>query len=261
LRVLHVWNTAGIGSIIAKYQKMLLGWDTWVIMRKEWDKFGMTTYGELLDVSGKRFILKALFMARKYDVIHVHALDKIVPLLKLLYPRKTIILHYHGSNIRGKWNSRKKYWRWADLLLISTPDLLEGAPKHAIYLPNPVDTELFKPMPELRKTNTGLYIIKHQRGENIEWARRIAEKLSIKLTIVDRDVNPIPYMELPRFLNHFEYYIDRNYIPSLSKTALEALACGLKVVRWDDKVIENLPPEHKPENVIYKLKEIIEKNT
>jgi hypothetical protein len=84
-------------------------------------------------------------------------------------------------------------------------------------------------------------------------AKKVAKRLGLKLYVIDRKANPIPYAKLPRFLNMFEYYIDRNYIHSLSKTALEALACGLKVVRWDDEVIEKLPQEHNPMRVIEKL--------
>jgi len=269
LRVLHVWNTAGVASVIAKYQRKLLGWDTWVLMRREWDKFGLTTYGEVLDVSAKRFILKVLLMARKYDVIHVHFLDRIVPLLKLLYPWKTIILHYHGE-IRGRWSERRKYWRWADILLVSTPDLLEGAPDHAIYLPNPVDTELFKPMPKLRRPGTGLFIVKWGRMHAWSYLKDIVYKycreLSIECEVLFADKNPVKHTEMPYLLNKYEYFIDIPHgsqehgrlLQVLSKTGLEALACGLKVVRWDGRVVERLPPEHRPESVVYKLKEIIE---
>lgn len=87
LQILHIWNTAGVGSVLAKYQARLFGWKTWVVMRKKFDKFCLTTYGEVWNVGGKIFIAKTLWIARKYDIIHVHALDRIVPLLKRLYPR------------------------------------------------------------------------------------------------------------------------------------------------------------------------------
>ena len=45
------------------------------------------------------------------------------------------------------------------------------------------------------------------------------------------------------------YYIDRTSPESLSKTALEALACGLKVIRWDGRVVSGLPEDHRPERV------------
>ena len=64
---------------------------------------------------------------------------------KFLYPKKPIILHYHGSRIRGKAKERRKYYQKADSIIVSTSDLLETLPD-ATYIPNPVDTELFKPM-------------------------------------------------------------------------------------------------------------------
>jgi hypothetical protein len=87
----------------------------------------------------------------------------------------------------------------------------------------------------------------------MEWPKNVAKNLGLKLCVVDRKANPIPYAKLPHFLNTFEYYIDRNWIHSLSKTALEALACGLKVVKWDNRVIEKLPEEHNPIMIIEKL--------
>jgi len=258
MRVLHVWNTAGVASVIAKYQAKVLGWDTWVVTRSEFDRFGLTVYGEAMRCGARMFSLRVLLKARGYDVIHIHSCDKILPLLKRLYPRKPLVLHYHGSEVRGKWSAKREYCRLADVVLVSTPDLLDGAPEGVIYLPNPVDTEIFKPMPTLRRSLTAVYLIKHQKGEDPGWAKRVASKLGLRLTVRDRMKDPIPYPKLPRFLNSFEYYIDRNYVPSLSKTALEALACGLKVIRWDERTVEGLPEEHRPEKVVSTLAEIYE---
>ena len=259
MRVLHVWNTAGVGSILAKYQRKLLGWDTWVVMRKAFDPFGVTTYGEAWDCSAEVFTAKALWLARKFDLIHIHSFDRFLKLVKLVYPHKPVVLHYHGTDIRGRWEEKRKYWSRADLVLVSTPDLLDGAPKEAIYLPNPVDTELFKPVGE-KTPNTALFIFTREyekRGYmHLRWAEEKAEEMGLKLTVLDRDKNPIPYTRFPNFLSKFEYFIDREGIPSLSKTALEALACGVKVIRWDGKIIKKLPEKHLPENVIHKLAEL-----
>jgi len=261
LKVLHIWNTAGVASIIAKYQAKLLGWKTWVITRRQYDRFGLTVYGEAISCRARIFKLISLIKSLNYEIIHVHSLDEIIPLIKKILPWRKVIIHYHGSDIRGRWRERERYWSMADLVLVATPDLLENAPKTVTYLPNPVDTELFKPIPELRRPGTALYIVKHHEDEDVNWPRRVAEKLNLKLTIRDRLKEPIPYRELPKILNQFEYYIDRNYIKSLSKTALEALACKCKVVRWDEKVIEKLPEKHKPENVVMKLRELYEQIT
>lgn len=256
--VLHIWNTAGVSSILAKYQKRLFGWNSWVVMRKKFDLFGLTTYGDAFDCGTILFYIKAILKSINYDLIHIHSLDKMVKFSKIIFPRKKVVLHYHGTDIRGKWDEKRKYWKLADMIIVSTPDILEGAPEGTIYLSNPVDTDLFKPIPSLRKKNTALFVLirKPSSEGNLEWAEKTAKDMDLELTILDRDNAPVPYEELPEYLNKFEYFIDRKKILSLSKTALEALACGLKVIRWDDKVVDSLPEEHRQENVVKHLKEI-----
>ena len=261
MKVLHVWNIAGVASIIAKYMDRLFKTESNVVMRKQFDRFGLTVYGETWNCGAKAFTFKALWMARKYDLIHVHDFDKFVLLLKIFYPNKPVILHYHGTRIRGKANERRKYYQKADFIIVSAPDLLEDLPD-ATYIPNPIDSEFFKPLRD-HPDNSAIYIIKQQEelGENLEWPKSMAQKYGLKLSLKDRIENPIPYAELPAFLNQYSYLIDRDYIKSLSKTALEALACGLKVVAWNGKLIGGLPKEHKPEIVTKQLHNLYKKLT
>ncbi len=259
MKVLHVWNTAGVASTLAKYQSKVLGWKTWVIARKKYDPYGLTTYGEALNTSAYGFALRALLYAARYDVIHVHDLDSIIPLIRLVHGhRKHVVIHYHGSSIRDKWLEKRARWSRADLVIVATRDLLASAPKdaEARFLPNPVDTELFRPLPHVkREPGTALFFYDEtpKLKSSLEWARETARKLGLKLVVHDRSRRPIPYKLLPEFLNRFEYFIDHNWVEALSKTALEALACGLKVVRWDGRVLEGLPVEHKPEVVVRRL--------
>jgi len=256
MKVLHVWNTAGVASTLAKYQSKILGWRTWVLTRKVYDKYGFTTYGKAMTLPNTIFKLILLYTIRNYDIIHVHSLDELLPKIKDLYPNKPVILHYHGSEIRNKWSLRKRYWKLADVIIVSTKDLLESAPQERVYyLPNPVDTEIFKPILSIRIKNTALFIYdNHPKYKaSLEWAKSIAKKKRLKLIVHNRAVKPIKFLDLPLFLNRFEYFIDHKWTPALSKTALEALACNVKVIRWDGKVIENLPSQHKPENVIKAL--------
>jgi len=252
LRVLHIWNTAGVASVIAKYMDRILGTRSLVVYRRAFDRYGVTTYGELWDCGAKVFALRCLLLARKFDLIHVHSFDKLVPYLKLLYPSKPIVLHYHGTDIRGKWLQKQKYQSKADAILYSTPDLLNHeTPKLAVYLPNPVDTDLFYKFPGIfQKPKTAL-AFKYQL--DMDKANRYAKKYGLSIEFLERN---IPYRKMPEILNKYEYYIDQTQIPSLSKTALEALACGLKVVRWDGEIVEGLPEEHRPENVIRRLIEV-----
>jgi len=257
MKVLHVWNPASIASTLAKYQARLLGWNTWVMARGAIDIYGETTYGEILDCGSREFITLVILKARKYDVIHVHIVDKIVPILKFIYPWKKIVLHYHGTDIRGRWREKERYWRRADLILVSTRDLLEGAPRdiEVHHLPSPVDLEIFRPIPELRRPGTALFMTSSELKHRVSqpWAIDVARRLKLKLDIIDREKVMIPHRKLPLLLNRYEYFIDHRWVPALSKTALEALACGLKVIRWDEKILQGLPEQHKPEYVVRKL--------
>jgi len=252
-KVLHIWNTAGVASVLAKFTDRLFGVRS-VVHRKAFDPYGLTTYGELWDCGAKEFVLRCLLLARRFDIIHIHSLDKLVPLLKLLYPKKPIVLHYHGSDIRNKWSLRLKYWSKADAILYTTPDLLnQDTPTRAVYLPNPVDTDLFRKLPEIhREPRSALAFQKLVDKDRVE---RYAQELGLSVVFLEPR---IPHLMMPETLNKYEYYIDQTQIPSLSKTALEALACGLKVVRWDGAVLQGLPEEHKPNNVLNKLVAIYE---
>ena len=193
------------------------------------------------------FVLKGL----TYDIIHVHSAFRFVKYFKRVYPRKSVVMHFHGEDVRlGGWRALRDILDKANLKLVSTIDMLNGAPKSAHWLPNPIDTGHFKYVPNLRKTGMALYFVKHQRGEDQSWPKAIAKKYGLELCLHDRVIHPIAYSELPRFLSSFEYYIDRNYIASLSKTALEALACHLKVIDSNEEILDKFPAEHDPANVV-----------
>lgn len=227
-----------------------------VVTRKMFDRFGLTTYGETWNCSAEVFALRCLWQAKNSDIIHVHGFDKIIPFLKTLYPRKPVIIHYHGSTVWRRWKSKQKYWRKANFILYSTKDLVsEDTPNYAAHLPNPVDTDLFHPLTTRSKPKTAF----HFSYFADDLAVKYAEKYGLSLTIHNRETNPIPHTLLPNVLCKHEYYIDvkRNVegrlMPSLSKTGLEALACGLKVIKWNGEVIKGLPIEHRPESVVNKL--------
>lgn len=252
LKVLHVWDQAGVGSLIAKTQRDLLGWDSHLIIRYPYDPYGIVKYygGEIYRCPASAFKAISLFKSMEHDIAHIHSLDTYVPMLSRIRPT---ILHYHGSDIRGKWAQRRPYWEKARQILVSTPDLLEGAPTNVTYLPNPVDTDLLTPRPELRVEGTAVHLIAN--SQDIAWARSRAEKMNLRLTLLRREFK---YEDMVSVLSPFEYLIDRTSVKSLSKTALEALACGLKVVAWNCDVVYELPKEHKPENVTVQLRNLIE---
>jgi glycosyl transferase family 4 len=257
MKVLHVWNVSGVSSVIAKWMDRTCGTESEVVMRKAFDKFNFTsTHGKTWNVGAQTFVFRALLEARDYDVIHVHSLDKIVPYLKRLYPRKPVVLHYHGVAQTELWSKSESRWKKADAVLIFGADQLANAPSRVQVSETPVDTDIFHPMAEKPVPGTALHI---EFGED-ELANKLANDYNLKLTIHDSKKNPIEHSKFPRFLGRFEYYIDVKNdwynrgirLNCLSKTALEALAVGSKVIK-PDRLITELPAENRPEVVVKKL--------
>jgi glycosyltransferase involved in cell wall biosynthesis len=146
------------------------------------DKYGILKfYKDYVDIIDRpNFIEYCLAQAKSADIIHIHSVEQLVIKIRKVFGNsKKIILHYHGTDIRGLKNknnpnsstiqntkTRTKsfaakvknrlrlmqigYYRslrtesqeLADVILVSTPDLLSLLPK-AKYLPNPVDVDHF----------------------------------------------------------------------------------------------------------------------
>jgi glycosyltransferase involved in cell wall biosynthesis len=244
-KILHVWNTAGVASVIAKFVDRQYQTESTVITRKAADRVGLTTYGTAYEDGPARFFLRALLVARKADVVHVHSLDRIVPWVKRLYG-KPVIMHYHGTDVEGRWEEKASRWNRADYLAVSTPNLLQGAPASAVFVPNPVDTDVFRSSGEGRDSRSA---VSFRYGMDSE-AEQAAKSLGLNLTWLDRW--SVKHEEMPRVLSKYAYFIDMRKPPghviarSVGKAALEALACGCRVVNWSGQVIEGLPKENDP---------------
>jgi len=245
LRVLHIWDVANVASIVARTMDSIYGTRSLVITRRAFTFYDFPVYGRVLDAGPARFALTSILEARKYDIVHVHNFDRIVPYLKVLYDRP-VVLTYHSLTISREWEKRRGRWSRADAVTVSTPNL---AREDVSLIPNPVDTSLFRPS-GVHERGTALYLSYNAEEE----ARSLAGKFGLKLTVVQRGVK---HSEMPALLSRFEYFIDVKRSPNVSpeliratsKTALEALATGTKVITWDGRVLEELPEENRPENV------------
>ncbi len=285
-RILHVWEQAGVNCLMAKYQ-IQLGNNVHIIMCNEFDShcyfYGFIRKtvqiepipeGEL----SKRIFLKcpkfvrdwARTLRRKlpifkfyfrvieeskdYDILHINSVWQVC----LLLPFKKKIVEFYGDDLRNspsfssplKKLLTRTFVRFYTLfspIYVSTEDLLDEGFKNAVWIPNPVDIEHFKPRDKY-EPNTALYC--KMWYEDPAPIIKMSNEKGWKLTIHDRKNNAwIPFEDMPTFLSPFEYYIDRYIIKSLSKTALEALSLGLKVVRYDGEIICGLDPIHDPTNV------------
>jgi glycosyltransferase involved in cell wall biosynthesis len=256
LRILHVWNTAGVASVIAKFCDREFGTKSSVITRKAADKVGLTTYGKTYSDGPARFFARALLMARSADVVHVHSLDRVLPWLRRLYWGKPLVIHYHGTDIEGRWEEKQSRWKSANAIVCSTPNLLEGAPPSAVQIPNPVDTDIFRPL-SVDRVPGSAFSFRYGMDSETE---QMAKGLGLSLTWYDRW--GVPHDKMPETFSRFSYFLDLRRPPghqvarSVGKAALEALACGCQVIDWSGRTLQGLPPECKPEAVAAKWHEL-----
>jgi hypothetical protein len=259
MKVLHIWNTAGVASLMAKSLRKN-GFDCTVLMRESHDRFGFANlYGdELVNMSGGSFVEKVLKDAIEYDIIHVHSSFKLVHQLRKEYPTKKIILQYHGSELRNNdLNKLRIYNRCADEIITSTIDLHLYLNQNLIgntLIDNAVDTDLFYDMDDIKKDNALMFNMKSiDEEKSLKIARSF---IDWKILVINREKNFIKYEDMPEALNRFKYYVDikvgllMNGKPSeaISKTGREALACGLEILTYKGEVIKGLPDKYTPQH-------------
>lgn len=270
MKVIHIWNTAGIGGLIARYMDRMKGTDSVCYMWGKWDPFDQGTEKTIVysTALGNRFgKIKVPFLAltaRHFDIIHNHGLDGLTPWLRLLYPKKKIILHYHGTRVRGKWAQKKKFYRYADRIIVSTPDLLEGAPVGVLYVPNLMDWDTIDELREKREERTDGIRLRDALSVTRwcdEEAGEIARAHGLNLTFHDRTENLMSHKDFLRYMTQFSAYIDikRDFLTgpgtdqilkAHSLTGLEAMGLGLTVYNWRGEESEIDIENHRPENVI-----------
>ncbi len=268
LSIIHLWNTAGVGGLIARYMDRMIGTDSICYMWDKWDPFHQATEKVKLysrkGALGKAQTVGLIAKCRGFDVIHNHGIHGLMPWLRLFHPGKKIILHYHGTRIRDKWPRFRKFWKYADEIIVSTPDLLEGAPCGVLYIPNLLDWDY------IDKINGDHYLTRSKyfnRALTVaRWAddeaRAIAEAHGYKLSIHDRLEKPFNHKRFLRKMARYPAYIDikrdfyegRKDEPKIlrahSLTGLEAMGLALTVYNWDGEVSDVNIDLHRPENVI-----------
>ena len=105
-------------------------------------------------------------VVKNYDVLHFHWSSLIpfgwdIPLWRR--KEKCIIVHHHGDDIRRKGEGWF-YKKFADQILVSTPDLLDWSPD-AVWVPNPIDLQRYQYLDSEKHTgNTKILHAPSDRG-------------------------------------------------------------------------------------------------
>ena len=299
MRILHIWDQGAVACKLAKYQR-LQGHESTVITPSGYYKYGVSNFYSdyIFAITLEDFVDKCIEESEAADIIHIHSRIDILFKLREKFGRtKKIILHYHGTDIRGFHGKRKeqaptrprlsviilklkgvarrvlrkskhqmhiKAQRLADEVLVSTPDLLRLVEK-GIYLPIPVDTDHFKPY-LFSKNYLKEALTIDTEVTDIHWALNYCKEHGINsdIEVYDRVKNPVMYADMPDFLRRYKVYVDIRYVnekilDNLSTTALEALACGLKVLDFQLRYRQGLPEEHDTINVVSRLSSIYTK--
>lgn len=160
--ILHIHNPAGVATTLAHGQRKL-GYDANVLVfsdnsfRFQYDELhnpkpptvfetNRLLSGGWRALSNFREVVSKL---SEYDVLHFH-MSSVLDYRRRLFPRgidvplyqltgTDVVVHHHGSNIRGI-GVPKLQEKFADALLVSTPDLLDWSP-NAEWIPNPIETD------------------------------------------------------------------------------------------------------------------------
>jgi glycosyltransferase involved in cell wall biosynthesis len=130
MRIAHINNVSGVASIIAKQQrKQGYQADVYVFNNAIYKQFGGIKYHYKSPISRWNFFRRL----KDYDVWHYHyPYGSLKSNLEKRNKNKMYLKHYHGDDLRGKYEE--------DFCLVSTPDLLQYAP-NGKWLPNAIDIE------------------------------------------------------------------------------------------------------------------------
>ena len=265
MRILHIHDVAGVATVLAHYQNKN-GHKARILTVRSWDTLRFSEiYPNQIKLFNnfKTLLLYALCISLFYDVIHVHYFSSLLKWFKRFYSKKVLVMHYVGSDIRYLKDQKRDEWINADIVVVCMPELKEMYPSF-FYIPLPVDCDFFNREQPYKK-GTGVMIVSDSNYTlSQQLALEEAKKRDIVLTILNRKTDGVPFPDLPRFLEKFEYYFDYRQEPQqhklldcLSLTALQSLALGCKVV-FDSQLITVLPQEHQPDYTLCYWLEIYE---
>ena len=245
---LHLWDIAGIGSILAKWGRRA-GTQQEVVYRTDYDPYEISRHYGSVGICGSatKWYMHAArtILSRRPDVIFVHGVWHHPWLWRRLAPRATLVFVGHGTEVRDG-HVTKAMSRHFDKVCVATPDLLQYV--SAVYMPNPVDNELFSGG---HATNgRGIFRVKGSQTR-----RDVMTELDRRgFGDVQWDVIPhTKYADMPGILAQYEYAADLSMFdgagtvePLYSTFGLQSMAMGLRVV-CHDGVRDALPAEHDPD--------------
>jgi len=269
MRILQIGNIAGQPQILARFQREMG-------LKSDTLSFGQHPFGyksdfqyltkmpfSLTAVKKTLFVLKVL---NKYDILHFHfnsTLPRGLDFMIWKMLRKKVIMHHRGSDIRYK-GERWGYLKFADKILVSTPDLLQWSPS-ALWMANPVDLKKYTYM-GVKETETIniVHVPTCRQMKGTEYVIKASEKLKsegyrIKLILVEN----IPYDKVIEYYKQADIVVDQLLLGWYGNVAIEAMALGKPVCVYIREDLESYLPfmpfyNTSPTSLFENLKVLIE---
>ena len=154
MKIAHINNTSGLGTKISKEQERKYGHQTKVFVFSDivFKQFG----GDIYNYNSFFSKLKFFNEIKNFDVWHYHypygSLKSNLEKKKNKNNNKIMIKHYHGSDLRGKFEGEQCF--------VSTPDLLKFAP-NGIWIPIAIDVDEILKNDKIQKRKNEVKKIAH----------------------------------------------------------------------------------------------------
>lgn len=267
MNILHVGSPAGVGAALAYYTS------TRCVLTRRYDLYnqsGMYPGTHVVSAPSARlerylYYATVYTMARRADMLHVHGWHGMIRHMRTPY-----ILHYHGTDARGTPpEDRRAAELGALAVVVATPDLLDCTyAQTPRYIPNPVDVEIFQRRPNAGNGKGLMILLDDQPLQDTMDRLGDMGHSGIDWTVRRRQHGPNPgwgvrYVEMPDMLAGYEYYCDlkmnladRTWYEADSRTALEAMAVGVRTIRHDGSILDRLPDRHRAEDVAARVWEL-----
>lgn len=251
MNILFVHNTAGALTPVADW---LVDNGHKAVIFLNSDLFGLSSYSPNAHVTQSRAIYETLIEYVFYnnpDVIHISTAHSYVSFIRLFTQRIPIVFMYHGSEARTRAKvglSPRLEISWSDKILVSTRDLSAFGE----WYDRPVPSFFRYTGGRVKGSALMIYadFFAEYGKDHRELAREVCSNLGLDLTIRQRrNENPIPHIDMPKLYSQYEYFLDFKGHDSdktfaLSKSALEAMSCGCKVLQDRDPYTILLPEEY-----------------
>jgi glycosyltransferase involved in cell wall biosynthesis len=231
----HIGNTAGIGSVLAKYQ----GYPpVYCFDETTHRQFG----GQLIDWNGgnrlSRLITRKRFLTelRNYDVWHYHyPYGRLKEALEKSKGTRKYLKHYHGDDIRDKHDD--------DFCLVSTPDLLQFTP-NGVWFPTPIDLEELVGI-NTTTANSKIRIAHYPHYKEYESADNYSEALDSLENVDIVRITGTSHHEAIEAMGNCDIVVGK-ILPNIGwfgKLELEAMALGKPVTAYiSDELYEKYRP-------------------